>query len=243
MSDNRWALVRGAHRTWTAFRRSWNDLPRGAWKRWLTMVLLGLAASALVTYAVTRAGQYLAPRGLQAWDTVWLLRIEERSFFTFQSSIWWQTLGTSALLIPLVVTAAVLAALRARPLLSLTFLAAYLLQKPLVFLGWSVWNRARPTLIEGGVAAPPLQAYPSGHTVQAVTVYGPLIYLWIRASDSWIERLLALLLWGALVGAVGLARLRLGTHWPSDEIAAVIIGLALLSTLILALRRAEAPRE
>jgi undecaprenyl-diphosphatase len=75
--------------------------------------------------------------------------------------------------------------------------------------------------------------------VLVVVVYGLVAYLWVRASGSWLERLLAIgifLVWTAMVDT---ARLALGSHWPSDVLAGFVIGLAWLTTIIVALRRAE----
>src|SRR6185436_8524286 len=115
--------------------------------------------------------------------------------------------------------AAVVAARHHRPLLALTFPVAYVLQRPLVLLGWWVWNRQRPKWIAGGIAAPELHSFPSGHVALMLAVYGLLAYLWARASRSAAERVLVVALLACLLVTVGWARLRLGTHWPSDVLA------------------------
>jgi undecaprenyl-diphosphatase len=64
--------------------------------------------------------------------------------------------------------------------------------------------------------------------------------MWIRGSRSVIERIIALLLLAVAMADVSLARLRLGSHWPTDIAAGMIIGAVWLIVVILALRRAEA---
>jgi membrane-associated phospholipid phosphatase len=116
---------------------------------------------------------------------------------------------------------------------------AYLLSHTFTWAGWSLWNRARPDLIAGGIAAPGFHSFPSGHAVLVVVVYGLVAYLWVRASRSWLERLLAIgifIVWASLVGT---ARLALGSHWPSDVLGGFVIGLVWLTMVIMALRRAE----
>jgi membrane-associated phospholipid phosphatase len=109
-----------------------------------------------------------------------------------------------------------------------------------LWAGWLLWGRARPDLVAGGIAAPGLHSFPSGHILHTVAVYGFLAYLWCRATSSWAERALVVILYLAFNLAVAVARLVLGAHWPSDTLAGALIGLVWLLVGIVALRRAEA---
>ena len=158
---------------------------------------------------------------------------------SFSNAILLESFGNLAYLVPLTLAAMIWAARRGRPLLALSFPVAYLLQRPLVLLGWQLWNRQRPKLIADGIAAPGLHSFPSGHVALMLAVYGLLAYLWFRASRSTIERALIVVLTAALLGVTGWARVRLGAHWPSDILAGYLIGAAWLASVIVALRQAE----
>jgi membrane-associated phospholipid phosphatase len=204
-------------------------------------MLVGFLLTAALVAAVTalaRANISL----LQPWDERTLLRIAEGPV-SFADAILLESFGNLAYMVPLTVAAAVVAARRGRALLAISFPLAYLLQRPLVLLGWWMWDRQRPRLIADGIAAPGLHAFPSGHVALMLAVYGLLAYVWFRHSRSVIERLLVVLLLAALLGVTGLARVRLGSHWPSDILAGYLIGAAWLATVIAALRRAEKGRD
>ena len=234
-----WALARGARETRRRFREGWAELPDGALRRWLTVLAVGWGIGALVAAGLSAAGARLAERGMAARDLELLQRIAADERFSFQTAIWFDAWGSSALLIPLTVAAVVLAARLRRPLVALTLFAAYLLHDPLVWVGWTAWDRARPTVVAGGIAAPPLHSFPSGHAVQLIAVYGLLAYLWTRRSGSVAERALAAALVAAVTAVVSYARLRLGTHWPSDIVAGVVLGSLWLAVCVLALRAGE----
>jgi membrane-associated phospholipid phosphatase len=235
----RWAIVGAATDTWRRFAASWRAIPTGRVRRYATTLAVGFVLTAALTYVLTRAAQRAEGR-LRAWDER-TLRAIEAGPMGFPDAILAESPGNLSYLIPLTLAAAVLAVRAGRPLLAVTFVASYVLARPLVAVGWWLWDRPRPDLIAGGVAAPGLHSYPSGHVVLALAVYGLLAYLWCCASRSWVERGLAWLLLLAWVGMIGVARLRLGAHWPSDVIAAVPIGLAWLAATICALRRGERP--
>lgn len=199
---------------------------------------IGIALTATLMAVLTLLARHWDAQWLQRWDREGLLWVEGASF-SFQVAIWWEGLGSSAMLIPVVVTATVLAALRGHPVLALTLVTSYVAAKPIILVGWRMWNRARPQMIAEGIAAPPLQSFPSGHSLQTAAIYGLLLFLWFRRSRSRVERLLIVLLWAALVAVVGIARLRLGVHWPSDVIAGSLVGAAWLAALVAALRGAE----
>jgi len=236
-SRSRWALARGWSDTWRPFRESWRAVPPGAFRRWCATLLAGFVLCAVLVAAATVVARRNAD-GLTRWDTG-LLRRLERGPISFADAILLESFGNLAYMVPLTLAAAVVAARAGKALLALSFPVAYILQRPLVLLGWWIWNRQRPRLIADGIAAPGLHSFPSGHVALMIAVYGLLAWLWWRASRHFIERLLAILLLGALLLVTGAARVRLGSHWPSDILAGYATGAAWLATVITALRSAE----
>lgn len=236
---SRWALAAGATETWRRFADDWRATPRAARRRWGAVLLAGWAGCAVLALGLAVGGRHLAAEGMAERDREQLLALVAESPMSFQAAIWFEGWGSSAMLIPLVLVAVVVAARAGRSLVALTIAAAYLLHDPLVFLMNWVWPRARPDLVAGGIASPPLHSFPSGHVVQVLAVYGLLAYLWARRSASGLERLLAAAVLAFLTAVVGYARLRLGTHWPSDLWASVPLGTAWLLACVLALRAGE----
>lgn len=230
-------MARGWNRTWRPFRDAWRGLPRAAFRRWLTTLGVGFVLSAALVSGITLIAKRNAA-ALTEWDTHQLRRVE-RGPISFSNAILLESFGNLAYMVPLTLAAAVVAARRGRPLLALSFPVAYVLMRPLVLLGWQIWNRQRPTLIADGIAAPGLHAFPSGHVALMLSVYGLLAWLWVRASRSVLERVVAVVLLAALLGVTGAARVRLGSHWPSDVLAGYTIGAAWVAAVILALQRAE----
>ena len=86
-----------------------------------------------------------------------------------------------------------------------------------------VINRARPSL-EHLVTVNTL-SYPSGHSMSAMAFYGFLIYLCLRNDmQRWLRYLLVPLL-VLVILSIGLSRIYLGVHYPSDVAAGFIGGL------------------
>ncbi|MEX2592693.1 MAG: phosphatase PAP2 family protein [Anditalea sp.] len=86
-----------------------------------------------------------------------------------------------------------------------------------------VINRDRPSL-EHLVAVSTL-SFPSGHAMSAMAFYGFLIYLCIRLSmPLWLKMILSFAL-GLLILLIGISRIYLGVHFPSDVLAGFIGGL------------------
>jgi undecaprenyl-diphosphatase len=89
----------------------------------------------------------------------------------------------------------------------------------------SIFGRERPQVFEWvtphGSASP---AYPSGHALMSMVTLVTLAFIVQRlATRRWI-RIAAMLVAGALVLLIGLSRLYLGVHYPSDVIAGYVIG-------------------
>ena len=70
-------------------------------------------------------------------------------------------------------------------------------------------------------------SFPSGHTLTAVAAYGlAAVFLWQRG-----HRALAILS-GSWVLLVGLSRIYLGAHYPSDVLASLALGVILLIIIV-----------
>lgn len=78
--------------------------------------------------------------------------------------------------------------------------------------------RARPTLVEHLVQVRGL-SFPSGHAADSATVYLTVAALAMQAIARPAARRMALILAVLLVGGIGLSRVYLGVHWPSDVLA------------------------
>jgi len=95
-----------------------------------------------------------------------------------------------------------------------------------------LFARARPQLWERVVDVR-FYSFPSGHAMISMVIYGLLGYfLGSRFPKQrwWIYSLTVL-----LVAAIGLSRLYLGVHWPTDVIAGYTAGLVWLIACILSL--------
>lgn len=78
-------------------------------------------------------------------------------------------------------------------------------------------------------------AFPSGHALASATLY-PLLALDLTRGAPPPRRALALGLAASLCLYIGIGRVYLGVHWPSDVLAGWALGLALLAGVVRVLR-------
>jgi membrane-associated phospholipid phosphatase len=235
---DRWTLGRASRELWRTLREDCRAIPRRAWWRWGVTLFVGFMACAAVSRYGTRYAFSRADDGLQAWDERVLRKLADEGPISFPNAILLESPGNLSYLIPLTVTASIIAIRRHNALAAITIQVSYWLQRPLVIIGWQTWDRTRPTAIGEGIAAPGLHSFPSGHAALCVAVYGFLAYLWIRSSRSAAEKLLAVVLVTLLTAIVSVARVRLGSHWPSDIIAGAALGVMWVAVVIVAYRSA-----
>lgn len=101
-------------------------------------------------------------------------------------------------------------------------------------------GRDRPEFADP-VASASYFAFPSGHTMAATTTCGVVLVVLHRTAPGGRWPAIA---WGAAlvsVVGVGLTRIHLGVHWPSDVLGGWLLGIALV-TLAAALAPAAAGR-
>ena len=85
-----------------------------------------------------------------------------------------------------------------------------------------VINRSRPE-IEHLVTVETL-SYPSGHAMTAMAFYGFLIYLFYRFDINKLLKYSVILLLTILIISIGISRIYLGVHFPSDVVGGFIAG-------------------
>lgn len=117
-------------------------------------------------------------------------------------------------------------------------------------LGWSVnlllkllIGRPRPAAALVRIAGEySYESFPSGHVVFFVEFLGFLFFLaFVLQRPGWTRRVTLIVL-GSLISLVGLSRVYLGAHWPSDVIGAYLAGAIWLTVMIEAYRRLKARR-
>lgn len=86
-------------------------------------------------------------------------------------------------------------------------------------------------------------SYPSGHVLEAMTIYGMIAVLVWRSSLPRIVRIAVPIIFAVIIALVAIARVAVGEHYPTDVLAGLMAGVgfvALFSWLtdILARRRA-----
>ncbi|MBB5710244.1 phosphatase PAP2 family protein [Sphingomonas xinjiangensis] len=86
-------------------------------------------------------------------------------------------------------------------------------------------SRARPDLIDR-LMVETSNSFPSGHAANSAIVYLTLATLLFPVVSGWRTRAYLLTVALALVAAIGISRLYLGVHWPSDVAAGWAFGSA-----------------
>ncbi len=195
----------------------------------LTVAFVGIAA-ALFAF-VELADAALTDDDFRSIDAV----AHRVLFDTFGSSAKWGLavtwFGNHNTLVGLVITSALVLGLRRQ------FWAAFRVVFAsgvggLVVLGLkSLFSRARP--LEQVIAATGY-SFPSGHAFGATVFYGMMIALAWRLSDRRWMRAVVTILGLVIIVAVGLSRVYLNVHYPTDVVGGWLAGSAwLISSLIL----------
>ena len=132
-------------------------------------------------------------------------------------------LGSSTVLTLLVLVTASFLALRRRFRSALLVLAATTLGALAVTLVKALIARSRPDLVER-LMEEASHSFPSGHAANSAIVYLTLATLLFPVIRGWRMRGFVLAVAMLLVALIGVSRVYLGVHWPSDVLAGWAFG-------------------
>lgn len=118
--------------------------------------------------------------------------------------------------------------------LSLEITIVLLLSSGLNIVLKNIIGRERPPEVDRLVFAD-FYSFPSGHAMSAITFYGFIVYLcFILIKKAWLKySIITLCLIVTML--IGLSRVYLGVHYPSDILAGYIAGIAWLMFCIIIL--------
>jgi undecaprenyl-diphosphatase len=139
-------------------------------------------------------------------------------------------LGYNALIVELAIALAVFGWLRWRRAavwLAVAMAGSLVLDLALKY----VYHRTRPTAYFG--TAPHSYSFPSGHALCAFCFYGVLAGLLSARIKSLALRIVIWCIAAALVIAIGISRIYLGVHYPSDVVAGYLAAMVWVGTIIL----------
>lgn len=230
-----WASTRVASWVRHRFPSLWGWLvrrvdPRAPSGLALTGAVLVAGSSAWVFAGLTQ--DVLAQEeaaGVDPGVRAWVIAHRVGWLTTSMQGVTW--LGSSVVLVPvlLVASAYFLAAGRAVRA-TIGMWSAYLGAVVLHQLVKGLVARPRPPAVDD-LAHATGDAFPSGHTTQALVAWGVLALLLLRAHPRWTRWLVT----GAtlLVLLVGASRIYLGAHWLTDVLGGLALGGALLAVLLI----------
>jgi membrane-associated phospholipid phosphatase len=150
-------------------------------------------------------------------------------------------LGSEQTILVLTTMAVLVAAISGRPRYAVLLVLAVVAGTLFFELVKLLVQRPRPLLedariVQGGFS------FPSGHSTVAATFYGTVAYLVIRNLQQNRWKVLVGAATGLLVLAIGLSRIYLGVHYPSDVLAGWAAG-ALWVVLVMVAEQVWAPHR
>lgn len=89
-----------------------------------------------------------------------------------------------------------------------------------------LFSRERPTILR--VVEETGYSYPSGHAMGTTILFGGLVFIIFKMKRHAFVKLTVVMITGVIIFIMGLTRIYLGVHYPSDIIGGYIAGIAWL---------------
>lgn len=158
------------------------------------------------------------------WIYEKVISIRNNSWDSFYQSI--TVLGNTTTVVVIVGLLLILLKKQEKYLLGITILSTVGINQLLKF----IFHRARPEhlrlIVEKGYS------FPSGHAMISIALYGFIIYcIYKKVSNSWIKSYFIFIFLLLIIG-IGLSRIYLGVHYPSDILGGYTLSLIILLFII-----------
>jgi len=193
-------------------------------------IVTSLALAVLALFLFAWLGNEVLQGDTQHFDQVireWVHRFASTGMTRAMNAI--SLFGYSILILELLIAFAVFAWLhwrRAAVWLAVAMTGSLALDVTLKY----AYHRSRPSAFFG--TAPHSYSFPSGHALCSFCFYGVLAGLFSARTKSLSWRLLIWIAAAALVAAIGLSRIYLGVHYPSDVLAGYLAATVWVGTAI-----------
>jgi undecaprenyl-diphosphatase len=163
----------------------------------------------------------------EEWDTRLMLSIaaERQLWLTWGMKVL-SVAGSGAVEIPVALLLIFGLSLRGRKPEGRWYTAAVLSGWALYALAKFAVHRPRPHVISRLMHGAGWYSYPSGHSMLAPLVFGLGIIAWAAPWPSPLLRRTALAIAALLAIGVGISRVYLGAHYPTDVIGGLLLGTA-----------------
>lgn len=193
-------------------------------------ILASLGAAVLALFLFAWLGSEMLQGDTQHFDQVireWMHRYSSPGMTRAMNVI--SLLGYNVLIVELAIALGVFAWLqwrRAALWLTMAMTGSLVLDLTLKY----IYHRTRPTAYFG--MAPHSYSFPSGHALCSFCFYGVLAGLLSARTKSLPWRMLIWFAAAALVIAIGLSRIYLGVHYPSDVVAGYLAATVWVGTIV-----------
>ena len=192
-----------------------------------TFLAAGLVASLLLLWGFAELAEWVAEGRTQSFDEAVLLWLNARATpWLTVAALEVTALGAGLVVWTVIAISSVfLWVSRHRYSVALLWTAA-LGSTLLNSLLKGLFDRPRPDLFPWRAPYAGQSSFPSGHAMTAMVVYLTLAYLVARLEPTPVLRRLTLGFTGVVILLIGLSRMYLGVHFPTDVVAGYIAGFA-----------------
>lgn len=186
----------------------------------------GIIVAAIGTFLFAELAEHVMAGGTQAFDEAALRWIGSHHSPALDDAMLEITaLGTSTVVIMIVGVAGLFLSLTKHKYSALLLLVATIGGSLLDTVLKIQFGRPRPHVFTWGTHAA-MSSFPSGHAMSATIVYSTVAYLAARLQKRTWARWATMLLAAVIIVMIGISRMYLGVHYPSDVLAGAIVGLS-----------------